>query len=121
MVSKTKTRASVTARARLHAVHPKCRPGRTAHGTKPLKLHQKGRWVRDDGSPGLAFIGMAAGETDPQTATVWVANCDCKVYLKCPLAKALAYAGNRYEAVSVERRRRARGRKINRRRGPTRR
>jgi hypothetical protein len=113
MARKTTTRTAVATRVP-HRGHPKCRPGKTAHGTKALQLRPNGRWGKDDGGPGLAFIGTAASEIDPQTATVWVANCSCKIYLQCPLAKALAYAGDRYEATTVERRRRAQGRKIRR-------
>jgi len=85
--------------------HPKCRPARNSVGTVPLRLRDDGRWVRDNGDPGLAFVGLAADATDADSATIWVANCACTVYAKCPVAKALAYAADRFMSASVVRRR----------------
>lgn len=85
--------------------HPKCRPQRTAHGTVPLRLRDDGRWVRDNGDPGRAFIGLAADAVDATGATIWVANCNCTSYLDCPVSKALAYAASRYDTATVVRRR----------------
>jgi len=98
-----------------HVPHPKCRPGKTAHGTKALQLRSNGRWGKDNGEPGLAFIGIAAGETSATSGTVWIANCACKEYGQCPLARALAVAPEHdFYAVSVVRRRVARGSKLKR-------
>ncbi len=95
---------------RQHAPHPKCRPGKTSPGTKAIQLRANGRWGKDNGDPGLAFVGLAVDATDAVSATVWVANCACKVYRKCPVSRALAFAtDNGYAAVTVERRRQARG------------
>ena len=68
-----------------------------------LRLRDDGRFVRDNGDAGLAFIGLAP-ENDGG-AVIWVANCTCKVYLDCPVSKALAYAADRYSSATVERRR----------------
>jgi hypothetical protein len=98
-----------------HAAHPRCRPGKTSVGTKALQLRRNGRWAKDNGDPGLAFIGIAAGERDAISATVWVAYCQCKEYRKCPLARALAKAPDEgYVSATVVRKRQARGRKIDR-------
>ena len=81
--------------------HPKCRPPRVHGGI--LRLRDDGRFVRDNGDPGLAFI-----ELEPQVntgVTIWVANCSCKIYLDCPVSKALAFAADRYSSATVERRR----------------
>lgn len=66
-----------------------------------LRLCDDNRFVRDNGDPGLAFIG-----SDPEDggATIWVANCNCKVYLDCPVARALAFAADRYSSATVVRR-----------------
>jgi hypothetical protein len=99
----------------LHAPHPRCRPGKTSVGTRALQLRRNGRWGKDNGDPGLAFIGIVAGATDATSATVWVASCTCKEYRKCPVARALAHAINvGYYAATVVRRRQARGHKIDR-------
>lgn len=82
-------------------VHPKCRPP-SVHGGI-LRLRDDGRFVRDNGDAGLAFIGLAP--EDDGGAIIWVANCACKVYLDCPVSKALAFAANRYSSATVERRR----------------
>ena len=98
-----------------HAPHPKCRPGKTAVGTRPLQLRGNGRWGKDNGDPGLAFVGLAVDATDAISATTWVANCKCTEYRKCPVARALAFAtDNGYVAVTVVRRRQARGKKLDR-------
>lgn len=81
--------------------HPKCRPP-AVHGAI-LRLRDDGRWVRDNGDPSVAFIGLAP-ENDGG-AIIWVANCACKVYLDCPVSKALAFAANRYSSATVVRRR----------------
>ena len=95
--------------------HPKCRPP-SVHGGI-LRLRDDGRFVRDNGDPGLAFVGLAS-ETDGG-AIIWVANCTCKVYLDCPVSKALAYAANRYSSATVERRRASKlRRKVNKIRRP---
>ena len=80
--------------------HPRCRPI-AGHGPV-LRLRDDGRWVRDNGDPSLAFVGLDA---DGGGAIVWVANCACKVFLDCPVSKALAFAANRYSSATVERRR----------------
>lgn len=105
-----------------HPLHPKCRPGKTKRGEKPWQLRD-GRWRKDDGNPALAFIGVAADADDDYSATVWVAHCKCREYGKCPLARALARAIHLgYPSTTVERRRQARGKKLDRvRRRPRRR
>jgi len=106
-----------------HAPHPKCRPGKTSHGTRPMQLRANGRWGKDNGNPGLAFVGIPRDATDAITGVVWVAHCDCKYHHKCPVSRGLTFAvDNGYVAVSVERRRQARGVKTDRvRRSPRRR
>lgn len=79
--------------------HPKCRPP-SEH--KPMmQLRDDHRWIRASGTPGLAFV---TDEGD-DTATVYVANCACADYFNCPVSRALAFAGNRYSAATVIRRR----------------
>jgi len=68
--------------------HARCRPPK-AH-TKTLRLREDGRWVNDNGDPGLAFI-RAADETG-DAATIWAANCKCTCYLDCPVSTAFARA-----------------------------
>lgn len=85
--------------------HPKCRPPSVHGGILRLREHD-GRWVRDNGNAGLAFIALAP-ENDGG-AIIWVANCACKVYLDCPVSKALAFAANRYSSATVVRRRASR-------------
>jgi hypothetical protein len=93
----------MTTRCKPRKAHPKCRPPQT-HGPI-VRLTDRGRWARDNGDPGLAFIGL---EPDPGTgALIWVANCDCKVFMDCPVSKALAFAADRYDTATVERRRRS--------------
>ncbi len=84
--------------------HPKCRPP-SVHGGI-LRLRDDGRFVRDNGDPGLAFVGLAP-ENDGG-AIIWVANCACQVYLDCPVSKALAHAADRYSSATVVRRRTSR-------------
>lgn len=82
--------------------HPKCRPPRVHSDGGILRLRDDGRFVRDNGDAGLAFIGLAP--EDDGGAIIWVANCRCKVYLDCPVSKALAFAAGRYSSATVERR-----------------
>jgi len=89
-----------------HLQHPKCRPGKTSTGTKPLQLRSNGRWGKDNGDPGLAFIGIAADATDAISATVWVAHCKCKEYRKCPVSKALMRAPDEARGRRIDRVRR---------------
>jgi len=89
--------------ARGRKAHALCRPPKT-HGAI-LRLRHDGRFVRDNGDAGLAFIGLAP-ENDGG-AVIWVANCACKIYLDCPVSKALAFAANRYSSATVERRRKS--------------
>jgi len=84
-------------------MHPKCRPA-PSHAPV-LRLRDDGRWLRDNGDPSVAFIGL-----DPAPdggAIIWVANCKCKVYRDCPVSRALAFAANRYSSATVVRRRRS--------------
>jgi hypothetical protein len=85
----------------IRKAHPKCRPA-SSHAPV-LRLRDDGRWLRDNGDPSVAFIGL-----DPSPdggAIIWVANCKCKVYRDCPVSRALAFAANRYSSATVERRR----------------
>jgi hypothetical protein len=68
--------------------HAKCRPPQ-AH-VKTLRLREDGRWVGDNGDPGLAFIRSA--DEEGVMATIWVANCKCTRYLDCPVSTAFARA-----------------------------
>lgn len=81
--------------------HPKCRPPQTHRPI--LRLRDDGRWVNDNGDAAVAFIGPAPDDVDG--ATIWVANCTCKIYLDCPVSKALAFAAHRYSSATVVRRR----------------
>lgn len=80
--------------------HTKCRPP-VLHAPI-LRLRDDGRWVRDNGDAGFAFIGL---DPDGDGAIVWVANCNCKIFLDCVVSKALAFAAPRYSSATVVRRR----------------
>jgi len=90
---------------RARKVHPKCRPPSVHPEGGILRLRDDGRFVRDNGDAGLAFIGLAP--EDDGGAVIWVANCTCKVYLDCPVSKALAFAAHRYSSATVVRRRKS--------------
>lgn len=86
--------------------HPLCRPpnGTFAvksefHGsTKLWQLPAVGRWRKADNKPALAFIGTVLPDKDP---VIIVADCDCKVHLKCPLAKAFTFAADKLDIVAI--------------------
>lgn len=96
--------------------HPKCRPPDDAMGALnillegaklPLKLFDDGKWRRDDGKPGVAFIGSR--ENGDNTNFAWVASCQCHKGpepMKCPRIRALTHAREKLdiESVSVQER-----------------
>lgn len=91
--------------------HPLCRPPKGA--TEVLRLKENGRWIKDDGEPGLAFVGLSGRITNTVTneitaenvdASAWVASCNCKVHGECPASKALNKACDVYDGASLVRR-----------------
>jgi hypothetical protein len=82
--------------------HALCRPPKALPKAEIWRLPAgTGRWRKDNGDPGRAFVMI-----DGDDATVWVANCKCPIFLKCPVAIALAkVSALGCEAATVERRR----------------
>ena len=71
--------------------HKLCRPPRGAKDV--LRLATNGRWVEDDGKPGLAFSGHSI-EGYPMA---WSVDCDCALSDgRCPADKALHKTCDRY-------------------------
>lgn len=91
--------------------HPKCRP--PSDHVPIMRLRDDHRWVTDNGDPSLAFVAPDR-DSDGDGAIVYVAHCTCKVFLDCPLSRALAFAGNRYASATVVRRRASKPRKVDR-------
>jgi hypothetical protein len=64
------------------------------------RLSKNGRWTQvsdpKETQPAEAFIGILGTE-----ACVWVAECSCKVYAKCPLAFALERACERWGSATA--------------------
>lgn len=91
---------------RKYAEHPRCRPPRDA-GADVRMLNDQGRWIRDTGTPGLAFL--AATAADPGDAVLWIATCRCPSFRTCPLPRGMARATTEgFDMTSVVRRRAAR-------------
>lgn len=89
--------------------HPLCRPPKGAIDVR--RLGSNGRFKIDDGTPGLAFFGIAMQDVKAKSAatvdenvSVWVANCDCKIHGECPASKALDKACAIYDSASLVRR-----------------
>lgn len=89
--------------------HPLCRPPKGAIDVR--RLGSNGRFKIDDGTPGLAFFGIAMQDVKAKSAatvdenvSVWVANCDCKIHGECPASKTLDKACAIYDSASLVRR-----------------
>lgn len=70
-------------------IHKFCRPPKTA--VKVERLLKSGKWIPDDGKPGLAFSGE-----EFEFPCSWSVECDCGFDFDCPCYIALNHTGERF-------------------------
>lgn len=77
--------------------HRLCRIPKGEVATDVERLATNGRWVPDDGKPGLAFIGR--GSTG--TPLAWYLPCKCRpLTCECPADRALHRACERWHCAN---------------------
>lgn len=89
--------------------HPLGRPPKEA--TQVLRLAANGKWVEDDGKPGLAFSGMMTGiganHGRPfDYPAAFYSKCAChadpseRTYMRCPAIKAMDKTSERFRCAN---------------------
>jgi hypothetical protein len=76
--------------------HVLCRPPKDAFDVE--RLASNGKWIKDDGKPGLAFSGR---QGFPSAPMAWSVKCTCTMLdEKCPHNKAMQRTSHKWNCAN---------------------